>query len=120
MQSKRRQVPSLQIGIAGFQDGTFVVYTVPDAAGVLGSQCMDPGAHLKDSDVTLLIRSSRNVKLQPCTGTNASNASFFSSDVYAIYIYMYITYIYILYNTCIHIHIHTYNIFSEMRRQQHL
>eukprot|EP00434_Breviolum_minutum_P025916 symbB.v1.2.022911.t1/scaffold2052.1/size91004/6 len=46
-----RESSSMRVSISCNEDGTFVVYTVPDAAGVLGSQCMDPGAHLKDSDM---------------------------------------------------------------------
>ena len=40
-----------------------MVYTVPDAAGVLGSQCMGLGEHFRDLDVTLFMRFSRNVIL---------------------------------------------------------
>ncbi|CAJ1358196.1 unnamed protein product [Effrenium voratum] len=37
--------PKFRISISCNEDGTFLVYTVPDAAGVLGSQC--PGPRVK-------------------------------------------------------------------------
>lgn len=36
--------PTIRVSISCNEDGTFVVYTVPDAAGVLGSQCSTPAS----------------------------------------------------------------------------
>jgi len=46
-----RESSSMRVSISCNEDGTFVVYTVPDAAGVLGSQCSTPASSESQASV---------------------------------------------------------------------